>query len=68
MSRSYNILFKILRLIAQDYCYTSIDPRDKLFKMAMKINPLDFKKGKSYERYNKELLAWRVVTEILNAK
>ena len=36
--------------------------------MAMKINPPDFNKSKSYEMYKQELLAWCVVTEIPKAK
>ena len=36
--------------------------------MAMKINPPGFNKSRSYERYEQELLGWRVVTEIPKAK
>ena len=72
MCQDFKILFKILRLIclkiAQDYYYTFIDSRDKLFKMAMKINPPDFNRSKSYERYKHELLGWCVVMEIPKAK
>ncbi len=36
--------------------------------MAMKLNPPDFGKSKSYERYKQELLAWREVTEVKKEK
>ena len=36
--------------------------------MAMKINPPDFSKCKSYERYKQELKAWRIVTDLPKKK
>ena len=36
--------------------------------MSMKINPPDFRKCKTYERYKQELKAWRIVTEVPKKK